>query len=347
VGLGDDQESCAAADSTSLRGQILRLRVADLPPGGGGPVARADLTPPDNPLSTADSNAALVWAYGLRNPWRFHLDPTSGLLYVADPGESSFEEYDEVRPGDRLGWPYREGQLVVPRILCPEPGGAGASPYVAPIAIVEDPPSDPTAISAAGPYRPPGGAYDWPAEYHGNVFFGDYYRGFLRRLVFDGDSWDPAPVETGQPDTTDRATGLAHAVDFLVGPDGSLWWLSQFDDAFDPQTGSLQRIRWVGPLAAPDRGPRHRPRLAARPVPSAADIELSFTLAADGDVTLAIYDLGGRRVRTLMKDRSVAGPVRATWDGRDATGLPVAPGLYLARLVTREGVVTARILRLR
>jgi glucose/arabinose dehydrogenase len=68
VSLGDDEFLCGAADSTSLRGAILRLDVSRLPDGPGGQVPRALITPAMNPLVAADSIARLVWAYGMRNP---------------------------------------------------------------------------------------------------------------------------------------------------------------------------------------------------------------------------------------------------------------------------------------
>ena len=68
LSLGDDQVSCGAADSTSLRGQLLRLDVDRVPDSTSSRVLRALITPPDNPLSTSDSNARLVWAYGFRKP---------------------------------------------------------------------------------------------------------------------------------------------------------------------------------------------------------------------------------------------------------------------------------------
>jgi len=347
LSLGDDENECAANDSTSLHGQILRLSVANLPAGGGGPVPRALITPAGNPFSTPDSNANLVWAYGLRNPWRFHVDPVTALLYVADVGEADFDEYDEVRPGDHLGWPYREGYLVHDRFSCPEPGGSGTGFYTAPIATFANVGGF-TSISSVGIYRPPvDGTFNWPAEYHGNIFYGEYYRGLVRRLVDQNGAWVAAPVATGQPNADDWATGLGSAADFLFGPDGDLWVLNQFDETFTGDTGMIQRIRYVGGLVGV-RGPAATARtLSAVPTPFTANVELSFTLAEAGPTEVAIFDLGGRRVRGLRDGWSAAGTQRVSWDGRDDRGAAVAPGVYLGRLVRSGDIETVRLLRLR
>jgi flagellar hook assembly protein FlgD len=60
---------------------------------------------------------------------------------------------------------------------------------------------------------------------------------------------------------------------------------------------------------------------------------LHYTLARPGAVDLAIVDLQGRRVRTLVHSERPAGASSVKWDGRDAFGVNVANGLYFARLV--------------
>jgi glucose/arabinose dehydrogenase len=68
VSLGEDGDPCSSQQPDSLRGKLLRLDVSQIPPGGGGPVARALITPADNPIQGPTDNARLVYAYGLRNP---------------------------------------------------------------------------------------------------------------------------------------------------------------------------------------------------------------------------------------------------------------------------------------
>ncbi len=351
--LGDDGVHCAARDSTSLRGQILRLRTDRLPIYGGPAVPKAILVPPDNPFATSpDSNARLVYAFGLRNPFRFHVDPDSGDLFVADVGENSFEELNQVRSGDFCGWPWREADAIRVRSDCPEPGGPGAMPYRAPILSLAHDEAVSYAIISAGVYRPVlGGNANWPPAYYpirGDVFYGQYYEGYLRRLTWDGANWAPAAPVAGQPNATDWATGLFNSVDFNVGPDGSLWWMRQFDQFYSPSTGGIFRIRYVGsPTGVAGRAPAPR-ALAAAPNPARGPVELAFSLAEGQRVRLGLYDLTGRRVRALYEGTVSPGETRVRWDGTGERGEALGPGVYFARLEREHGPpATTRILRLR
>lgn len=115
VGLGDGGKESArnAQDPTTLLGSLLRLDV-DRPGARGRPYA----IPPDNPFA-AGGGSPEVWAFGLRNPWRFSFDPLEGLLYVGDVGQYRFEEIDVVPAhlaGLNFGWPIREGHHCYPAL---------------------------------------------------------------------------------------------------------------------------------------------------------------------------------------------------------------------------------------
>jgi hypothetical protein len=71
-------------------------------------------------------------------------------------------------------------------------------------------------------------------------------------------------------------------------------------------------------------------------------VEIRFTLARDADVTLAVYDVTGRRVRELFDGPLARGEHRASWDGRDAGDRTVATGVYFIRLVSGGEARTAR-----
>jgi len=105
IGLGDgggaNDQFDNGQDPTTLLGTILRL---DL--DGGDPYG----IPADNPFVDGAEGAPEVWAWGLRNPWRFSFDGAD--LWVADVGQAAWEEIDLLdasRPGTNAGWPLLEG----------------------------------------------------------------------------------------------------------------------------------------------------------------------------------------------------------------------------------------------
>jgi len=71
---------------------------------------------------------------------------------------------------------------------------------------------------------------------------------------------------------------------------------------------------------------------------------IEFTLARPSEVTMAVYDVAGRRIRLLMDGRLLGkGRHIITWDGRNESGSLVASGVYFCRMVTRDGVSMAKI----
>jgi glucose/arabinose dehydrogenase len=104
IGFGDGgsggDPSGNGQNLDTLLGKILRIDV-----GSAGLYS----VPPDNPFVGQGGARAEIWAYGLRNPWRFSLDSTTGRLFVADVGQGSFEEVDIVAKGGNYGWNIMEG----------------------------------------------------------------------------------------------------------------------------------------------------------------------------------------------------------------------------------------------
>ena len=92
-----------AQDLDSLLGKILRVDVDGLP----------FAIPPDNPFVGDSSARDEIWAFGLRNPWRFSFDGSTGDLYIGDVGQNRQEEIDfqpTASPGgENYGWRRKEG----------------------------------------------------------------------------------------------------------------------------------------------------------------------------------------------------------------------------------------------
>lgn len=104
VSMGDGADSRAQGqDPNTPYGTIVRIDVDSDDPYG---------IPPDNPFVDGDGMPD-VWAYGLRNPWRFAIDPVDGLIYIADVGHAEQEEVNVVsidEGGYNFGWSDMEGE---------------------------------------------------------------------------------------------------------------------------------------------------------------------------------------------------------------------------------------------
>ncbi len=94
-------------------------------------------------------------------------------------------------------------------------------------------------------------------------------------------------------------------------------------------------------------GTSHTGLLGVAPNPFRPSTEIRFGLHAAGRVDLRIYDVGGRQVRTLVQGSLTAGVHAREWDGRDAAGSALAPGIYFARFVSGSVVETRKLLRIR
>jgi uncharacterized secreted protein with C-terminal beta-propeller domain len=83
------------------------------------------------------------------------------------------------------------------------------------------------------------------------------------------------------------------------------------------------------------------------PNPARSRSYISFETARSGRVRIEVFDVAGRRVRGLADERLGAGRHSFAWDGVDERGRPSASGVYLVRVFSDEGVMTARTARLR
>jgi glucose/arabinose dehydrogenase len=110
IGLGDggsggDPQGNGQSLGTLL-GKMLRIEPTPLGP-------RPYRVPADNPFVGDAGARPEIWAYGLRNPWRYSFDPATGDLWIADVGQSAWEEVDRVpagsNGGENFGWNLLEG----------------------------------------------------------------------------------------------------------------------------------------------------------------------------------------------------------------------------------------------
>ncbi|HLV45355.1 MAG TPA: PQQ-dependent sugar dehydrogenase [Aggregatilineales bacterium] len=149
-------------------GSMLRIDVNELPYS----------VPPDNPFVGSPDGADEVWAYGLRNPWRYSFDRATNNLYIADVGQNMYEEVNvqpaESTGGENYGWPIMEG------LHCyPEGANCDGSGFVQPIAEY----SHDFGCSITGGYVYRGETF--PAM-QGVYFYGDFCSGIIWGLAVEG-----------------------------------------------------------------------------------------------------------------------------------------------------------------
>ena len=220
--------------------------------------------PEDNPFVGTPGAEPSVWAYGLRNSFRWDIvpsGPSAGKMLAGDVGGSEWEELNLVERGANYGWPQVEGVCAD----CPYAQPVWTYPHTAP-------PASAGSISAVEVYD--GGLLG--AEYENAVFVADYTLGFVKYLKMD------AAFETVVSEH-DFDTEAGTPVELQTGPDGALYQLNIYP-------GELYRI-------APSGGNR-TPEAAASATPDngEAPLEVAFSSEGsadpDGDPLTYAWDFG-------------------------------------------------------
>lgn len=123
--------------------------------------------------------------------------------------------------------------------------------------------------------------------------------------------------------------------------------------ALPPTGGANADLEWWGPAPGNWVSTPDAPRvpdgltLSATPNPFVAGTTLRLTLAGAAQVDVAIHDLIGRRVRTLMRGALESGTHQMEWDGTDASGHAMGPGIYFARFEAGGEVRRVRVAKMR
>lgn len=203
IGFGDggsgDDPCASGQDLNTMLGKFLRIDVNA--PAGMYKV------PADNPFIAAAGNVKKeIWAYGVRNPWRWSFDKESGELWVGEVGQNTWEEIDRVVKGGNYGWKTCEGfhRRGSTTAMCNTPGVSEP--------IVEHPRGEARSITGGYVYR--GAAMP---SLVGTYIYGDYETGNIWALTYDAAN-KPVPKIIGN-------VPAQRLVSFAQGHDGEIYTL--------------------------------------------------------------------------------------------------------------------------
>lgn len=208
VAVGDNAVSDYAQSLDTRHGKILRVN-------SDGSI------PTDNPFynQTTGVNRA-IWALGLRNPFNFTVHPITGVIYLNDVGQVTWEEINQGIVGANYGWPETEGDFI-----------QGDHPnFTRPLYAYSH--ADGCSIIGAAFYNPTTATF--PADYVGDYFFGDYCQNWIRRY------------DTASDSAIEFATNLTGGsmVDMVVSEAGDLYYVSR-------ATSTVYRISYAEQPQAP------------------------------------------------------------------------------------------------
>ena len=280
---------------TTLLGKILRIDIDN--PEGETPYG----IPPDNPfVGSGTGYREEIYAYGLRNPWRFSFDFETGQLWCADVGQATREEINIIGKGRNYGWRIMEGtECYNP------PSGCDTSGLTLPL-------------------------WDYPREVGGSVtggfvyrgtsipelsekyVFGDYVSGYVAALQYDG---------MNPPTVSAIGTLPSYSLtSFGVDESGEIY-LCSFD-------GSIFRLRSTPLTSVSTSG--HIPSVFLHqnfPNPFNSGTNLRFHVPTERHVSVRIYDQLGREIGAAVDRTVAAGDHLVYWD---ASG--ISSGVYFYRI---------------
>jgi glucose/arabinose dehydrogenase/regulation of enolase protein 1 (concanavalin A-like superfamily) len=213
---------------------------------GYGKIHRLNLDgtiPSDNPFVNVPGAVPSIYAYGLRNPYRFTFLP-NGQAMAEDTGSSYWEELDKIQKGGNYGWDFYEGNCF-------------SCGYINPVYAYGHLPTD-GAASALAAYS--GSVF--PSSYSNTVFFGDYNRLDIEAVKFD-------PTYTTEVSDTVFDSSVGTIADLQEGPDGDLYYVSIYE-------GQFWKIYPTGPIAPTASA-------SASPNAGLAPLSVQFSSAGSSD----------------------------------------------------------------
>ena len=341
-GGGSNDPNGNGQSGATLLGKMIRIDpTGDAFPGD--PMQNYSI-PPTNPFVGNPSFRDEIWARGVRNPYRWSFDRSTGDIWIGDVGQGCWEEVDFEPAGSpggvNWGWNKLEGNhCFQPGAGC-TPTGCDSSGITLPIREYSHS-QDGFSCAITGGYVYRGSDIPGLA---GTYFYADYCSGQIYSMRYDG-----ATLTELVNRTAELAPGGGQSITAVsgFGEDG-MGEMYLIDRA--AASGEVYKIvpdsSYVGVIpnpGDPDAFALSRPA----PNPFQGFTRFDLALPQDGPLHITIHDSAGRLVRSLWSGASPGGTRVFSWDGRDEADQVVAAGVYFVRATAEGKTATRRIVRLR
>lgn len=290
-------------NTNNLLGSILRIDI------NSTTTTQNYTIPSDNPFISDPTARDEIWAYGLRNPWKFSFDRLNGDLWIGDVGQEDYEEINKVSAtsaGLNYGWRCYEANAAFNTTNCPDP-----STLTFPIADYSHFNDGVFRCSVIGGYRYRGTNF---SGFEGWYFFADYCGQEIGYLVYDdvNDLWNMTLEQFSGIWTAfgEDVNGEVYVADILSG---NIYQLVD-DNALNINDNKYSNI-------------------TIYPNPSKNEITINFgSIKNFTDSTkITIYDLQGEIIKTINKDADIVQKVNTS---------EFSKGIYILKIQTKNSTLS-------
>jgi hypothetical protein len=297
----------------SLLGKILRINV-DTTVGTNNYGI-----PPGNPFAgNPTAGREEIFAWGMRNPWRFSQDPVTGYIFAGDVGQNAWEEVDRIEVGRNYGWRCYEGDSPY------NTGGCGpSSNYTFPLKAYSNPTLG-RSVTGGYVYR----GYRRP-DLVGAYIYADYSSGRIWQFRYNG-----APPITSDSLLLDASFTISS---FGVDQNNELYICSY-------SGGSIQRFAGNPPTGVGDNPGIPESFILEQnyPNPFNPSTRIQYSLPSDQYVSLKVHDVLGREVANLVDGLQASGDKSVDFNAEN-----LSSGIYIYRLTAGPFVKARTMLLLR
>lgn len=297
-----------AQNTQTLLGKILRIDIND------STQSTKYVIPPTNPYyNNPTAGLGEIFAYGLRNPWKFSQDIFTGLIYAADVGQSSYEEIDIIESGKNYGWRVLEGFSCFN-----PPSGCDTTGKTMPIKVYSHAAGD-CSITGGYVYRG-----TRRPELQGAYIYGDYCTGRIWMLRYQNG------LVTSDSLLIDSPYLISS---FGVDQNSELYILHHSTN------GKVYRFNLnssVGIINQNTNAPYNYYLKQNYPNPFNPTTKIEFGIPEFTFVKINIYNSIGQEVRSLVNSSLPGGHYSIIFDGKDDFGNNLPSGIYYYRFVSKS-----------